>query len=500
MPDLATCSQREWEDRFPGLKRPSDASMDLTPIQEYEAATRKARASKHMPGCSSIAILDDQVLQVGSFGRADLEHDLPMGTDSIVRLYCLSKPMVATALLILVERGGCRLDDEVSKYLREFQDVRVCARKTNLQATPEDQRAKQKLTLRRLLTHSSGLGYGPVLGMDPSGPEEEAYAEIVRRCDGGKIKSLKELSEAIAALPLRFHPGEKYLYSYGLDIVGRVIEVISRKPLDRFLKEEIFDPLGMKDTGFSVPVGVAKKRLAALYATEENKEAMGEKAAKAAKHKSPLGTLVRVDGDRPERSAWVSGRSCPVLSGGGIMGQNRGGMVSTLADQACFYLMLLRGGRLSQTRRQILQPKTVEAMWGLDWLVKPSVVGRPCRDKGKLFGWHALGEIGIVKRPMRQHYPDFFELGEWGMAGAACTHVTVVPKRKLLILWFTQSLEGWPGWKEPVQNLWAAARQVALASSSVKAESSPSSAEESSKKRLRKPDSQAGAAKRRRTS
>jgi len=322
----------------------------------------------------------------------------------------------------------------------------------------------------------------------------------VRKCDGGQIKNLKELSRAIAALPLRFHPGEKYLYSYGLDIVGRVVEAISGKPLDRFLKAEIFDPLGMKDTGFSVPPGVAKKRLVALYATPENKEAMGAKADPAAvKHRSPLGTLVRVDGERPEQSAWVGGRSCPVLSGGGIMGQNRGGMISTLADQACFYLMLLRGGRLSQASRQILRPKTIEAMWGKDWLAQPSTVGRPCRDKGKLFGWHALGEIGIVKRPMRQHYPDFFELGEWGMAGAACTHVTVVPKRKLLCLWFTQTLEGWPGWKSPEQNLWTAAREVALASGPVEVIDS-STAREHAKKRAREAGAPTRSVKRRRTS
>lgn len=465
--DLGRCSAAELEAWLPGLRHPSrarDAGLDLAPLQRYEEATSRARALRHMPGCSSIAILDDQVLQVGSFGSADLEHGLPMATDSIVRLYCLTKPMVATGLMILVERGLCKLDDEVSKHLPEFKSARVCAKKTNLVCSPDDKPlAARSLTLRRLLTHSSGLGYAPSLGMDPSGPDEEAYAGITKQCDSGKIRSLEQLSKAVAALPLRFHPGERYMYSFGLDIAGRVIEVLSGKSLDRFLRMELFDPIGMKDTGYSVPPRVARKRMAALYATKENMQAIGEKPGLGAgTHKSPLGTLVRIDGQRPEHSAWVGKRSCPVFSGGGIMGQNRGGLVSTLADQARFYLMLLRGGRLSPKHKQILLPKTVELMWGSDWLCRPSAVGRKCRDKGTLFGWHALGEIGIVKRPMRKHYPDTFEFGEWGMAGAACTHVTVVPHRKLLCLWFTQTLEGWPGWKAPEQNLWSAAREVAL--------------------------------------
>lgn len=460
MPDLGTCSREEWNLALPGLKHPDESRWDLAPLQEYEAATRKMRSSKHVPGCCSIAILGDQVLHVGSFGQADLEHSLPMTTDSIMRLYCLTKPMIATALMTLVERGKCELDDPVEKFLPEFAGICVCANPSNLKATSQDHKTKRPLTLRRLLTHSSGIGYGAVLGSPAEDPAQEAYNDIVKGCDSGRIRSLKELSKEIAALPLRFHPGDKYYYSYGLDIAGRVIEVISGKPLDVFLKDHIFGPAGMCDTGFSVPPAVASTRLAALYATPENRDGMGERAPRGdVKHKTPFGTVVRVDGSRPTLSAWVKGRSCPVFSGGGIMGQNRGGMVSTLADQARFYLMLLRGGRLSPKHPQILKPATIEYMWSSDWLPNSNAVGRPCREGKQRFGWHALGEICVVKR--KGHYDQAWEeLGEWGMAGAACTHVTVVPKRKLLCLWFTQSLAGWPGWHAPEQNLWIATRKV----------------------------------------
>lgn len=437
--------------------------MDLSPMSDYEAATQKARRSKHVPGCSSIAIFRDQVLQVGSFGKADLEYGTEMSTDSCMRLYCLSKPMVATALMTLVEAGKCRLDDEVSKYIPEFKDIKVCAKPSQLQATAQDRKLKHKLTLRRLMTHCSGLGYGPVLGMDPAGAVEAAYAKVVECCDSGRIDTLKKLCEALAALPLRFQPGEKYFYSYGLDVIGRVIEVVSRKPLDQFLQETLFKPLGMRDTGFCVSPEKSKKQLTGLYASLHNKRSMGESiTADVVRHPAPCGTLVRVDGDRPDKSAWVSGRSCPVLSGGGIMGTNRGGLLSTVSDQTRFYMMLLRGGQLAPGYKRLLKPGTIEQMWSADWLTDKKAVGRTCRDGRKVFGWHALGETGIVHRPRRQIYPDFFQFGQWGMAGAACTHVTVDLKQRLLCLWFTQTLEGWPGWTaaDEKQNLWAAAKKV----------------------------------------
>lgn len=454
-------SPREWRRLLPGLKLPEEApaDIDLGPMCEYELHTRKARQSRHIPGCSSIAIQKDQVLQVGAFGWSDLEHGHPMGMDTIVRLYCLTKPMIATGLMMLVERGKCKLEDELSKYLPEFKGIRVCSKKGNLHCTPDDKPTERRLTLRRLLTHCSGLGYGAGLGMEPSGPEEAAYSQIPKDCDAGKIKNLAELCKRLAALPLRFQPGEKYFYSYGLDVAGRVIEVISGQRLDTFLKSEIFGPLGMRDTGFAVPPGVAKKRLAAAYSSPYDRKAMGLKPApRSLRHKSQLGTLVRVDGDRPEQSAWVAGRHCPVFSGGGLMGMNRGGMVSTILDQMRFYLMLVRGGQLSPEAKRLLKPKTIKEMWSSDWLTSPKTVGKICRDKGKQFGWHALGEIATVKR--LGTYPDVFEMGEWGMAGAAETHVTVNLRKQLLCLWFTQASEGWPGFKGPEQNLWLAANKV----------------------------------------
>jgi len=208
-----------------------------------------------------------------------------------------------------------------------------------------------------------------------------------------------------------------------------------------------------------VPPSVAKKRLAAVYSSPYDRKAMGLKLApRSLRHKSQLGTLVRVDGDRPEQSAWVAGRHCPVLSGGGLMGMNRGGMVSTIVDQMRFYLMLLRGGQLSPQTKRLLTPGTIKEMWTSDWLTSPKTVGKICRDKGKQFGWHALGEIATVKRPGT--YPEVFEMGEWGMAGAAETHVTVNLRKQLLCLWFTQATEGWPGFKGPEQNLWLAANKV----------------------------------------
>lgn len=477
MPNLTTCSQKEWDAALPGIARPAAAAAatggdaplaggrrraaKMAPLRAYEKAMRKQVQRGIIPGFCSIVIWGDQVLHVDAHGYADLERKSPMRTDTIVRLYCMGKSIVATALLLLVERGQCALEDDVASYIPAFAKTRVVAKPLNDAVSAEDRPPVGTLTLRRLLCHCSGLGYGKEFNYAPEGAAERSYHRLVLAVESGRVKNIAAFCDELAALPLRREPGAAFEYSYGLDVIGRIIEVVSGQPLDVFLEESLFRPLGMHDTGFSVPQDKLPQ-LAALYGSIGTARALREvPMSQQLPVGAPEWSLTRLDGQRPENSAWAMG-GCPVLSGGGLMGHNRGGLVSTLNDQARFFLMLARGGALPGGPR-ILKEETVRAMVGSDWLRMPECLGAPQTNTGLggvtaagLFGWNALGELGVNEKTGT---PDEFELHEYGYAGIAETFWSINPSRDLVILWFSQQVDN-RSWTSPAGNLWAAARRA----------------------------------------
>ena len=468
MPNLADCSDEELAAVLPGVSRGPlpGAAVDMAPLRAYQRAIRKRVDRGIIPGYCSLVLWRGTLLHADAYGCADLERQLPMRTDTLARLYCLSKAVTATALMLLVESGACALEDEVGKFIPAFRGLRVAAdaeaegdRFSPSGAAPAPPRP---VTLRRLLTHTSGLGYGKEFNLPPESPCERAYASLVEDVERGRVQSLGAFCERLAALPLRQAPGEDFRYSYGTDVVGRVIEVASGQSLDRFLEERLFGPLGMADTGFAVR-REALPRLAALYGSFETARALGEAGAGASPPACDW-TLTRLDGAEPAASAWLEGRHCAVLSGGGLMGHNRGGLVSTLNDQARFCLMLAGRGRLPGGPR-ILRESTVEAMVASDWLSLPTCLGRrPVATSttgvaaSGAFGWNGLCEIGVVADP-KELSPDAFELDEYGYGGAAETFWSVNPRRELVVLWFTQQVDN-RSWTAPAANLWIAARKA----------------------------------------
>jgi len=383
-----------------------------------------------------------------------------------MRLYCMGKSLVAAALMLLVERGRCALEDDVAKYIPAFGRARVAASLDSVGPSPEDRPVRAGLTLRRLLTHCSGLGYGKEFNLPPEGAAEESYAPIVSAVDSGEIRSLDAFCQALATrAPLRCDPGTRFDYSYGLDVLGRVVEVVSGRALDAFMREELFAPLGMVDTGFSVR-REALPRLATLYGSRDTAVALGALSPNAPAAEPPW-RLYALDGRRPEESAWAEGRSCPVLSGGGLVGHNWGGLVSSLNDVARFCLMLASGGVCPDGRR-LFREATVEEMTGHDWLRLPACLGVPqdstrgatgVTAKGP-FGWNAMGELGVVEGAPLDG--DAFELGEYGYGGIAETFWSVNPRRDLVVIWMTQQVDN-HSWSSPKANLWAAARQAVAA-------------------------------------
>jgi len=468
MPNLVDCSVLEWKSVLPGIARPCEriqSGVNLAPLKVYQKAIRRNVDRGFIPGFCSIVISGDQVLHVDAYGFADIERRSPMRTDTLVRLYCMGKSTVAVALMVLVEQGRCTLEDEVAKFIPEFKNVRVVADSSNDAASPNDLPVRQGLTLKQLLSHVSGLGYGKELALEPEIPAERSYQGLVQGVELGHVTSIRDFCARLASVPLRRQPGDGFEYSHGLDVIGRVIEVASGKPLDKFLEEALFQPLGMVDTGFCVPASKLP-RLAAIYGSIETAQRLNE-PSKNQKVEHPW-SLVRLDGGSPEDSAWAEGRHCPVFSGGGIMGHNQGGLVSTLNDQARFCLMLLSGGKIPGKSKddRLLQESTVREMVSKDWLtdclggqqVNDGGMSGVSASHGARVGWNALGELG-VEDDLSKLGPDAYEAAEYGYAGVAETFWSVNPKRNMVTLWFSQQVDN-HSWTSPEANLWIAGRKA----------------------------------------
>lgn len=433
------------------LPRVKDVSnLDMKHFEVYEKTLRKRVDAGKIPGFCSAVLYKGQLLHSDAYGMADPATKLKYGPDVMCRLYCMSKPFVGVGILILLDRGLLSIKDPVKKYLPCFKDVK----KTRSALKPKP------LTILHCLTHTGGLPYGVDFGQSHGGdPELKRCDPLVQRTESQEIKSLEQFVEELAQLPLSFEPGKEYHYSYSLDVLGRVIEVVSGMKLGDFLKKELFTPLGMTNTGFSFPLKKAKQ-LAALYCGAGSAKSLS-KVNSGVKKPIPRGkdALCRIDGLKPQDSRWCQGKSCLIQSGGGMMGHNQGGLVSTVNDCIRFLGMLASGGAFGGVR--ILREATVKRFCYTDLLPQVITSGQKQKANGTTFGWTAIGEMGVPlgprdKKPAEQ---DSFEIGEVGGGGAACTYWAINPSRDLAIAWFTQQMDNDPYVKEE-ENIYAAARKA----------------------------------------
>jgi CubicO group peptidase (beta-lactamase class C family) len=273
-----------------------------------------------LAGMVSLVARRGEVAHLAAFGRADVEAGTPMATDTIFRIYSMTKPIVSVALLTLYEEGRFQLDDPVSRFIPSWANLRVWS-----DGTPDSWTTtfpEREMQIRDLLTHTSGLTYGFM----NRHPIDALYRR--RGVEREGAANLQEMIDKLAELPLRFSPGSQWSYSVATDVCGYLCEVISGKPLDRFLAERIFEPLGMVDTGFWVPPDKVG-RLAANYAWTP---------------KDPLKLF-----DAPATSTYLS---VPTFLSGG------GGLVSTAHDYLRFAQMLANLGTLDGAR--VLGRKTVQ--------------------------------------------------------------------------------------------------------------------------------------------
>jgi methyl acetate hydrolase len=283
---------------------PSFSSAGLTTyLQEVTA-----RAD--VPGVVVAVVDKDGVVYHEAFGTMNASKKVPMGKDTIFNMASMTKPVTSVAIMMLVDQGKLKLDDDVAKYLPKYKDPVVITNFNAADATYQTRPAKRPITVRHLLTHTSGIGYGF------SSPIVAAIQQKAQR----EKRTISELD-----MPLLFDPGESWAYGASTRVLGSLVEAVSGEKLDAFLESRILRPLGMHDTAYSVP---------------------------AAKNSRVVSVSTRVDGKLVERPAPPTNAS-PVQGDGGLYG--------TAGDYAQFVKMLLNEGRAGSTR--ILSARSAKTMF-----------------------------------------------------------------------------------------------------------------------------------------
>jgi CubicO group peptidase (beta-lactamase class C family) len=338
-------------------------------------------------GIVTLLARDGKIIDSAAYGYADIEKKVPMRQDTIFRIYSMSKIITSVAAVILMEDGKFVLDDPVSKYIPELKDMKVMAGGTA--ESPALAAAQRPITIMHLLTHTSGLIY------DFDG--DDAIHQLYKNAHLWSGPDLKTFVEKVSKLPLKHQPGNAFTYGINTDVLGRLVEVASGKSFAEFLEERIFRPLGMKDTGFSVPEE-KRSRVARTYQHGE-----GGKFAEA-----------------PALLTNWTEAGMPIYSGGA-------GLFSTVGDYAIFAQMLLNRGRYGGA--QILGRKTVDLMTSDHTMSLP---GNPRATQPNGFGLgvevqHDLGFSSILGSP-----------GAFGWYGAATTYCRIDRNEKIVAIAFAQ--------------------------------------------------------------
>jgi CubicO group peptidase (beta-lactamase class C family) len=311
---------------------PVSVGVSAERLDKIEAMLQNAVASGEIPGAVALISRKGKIVFHKSFGMADNATQKEMTNDAIFRIASQSKAITATAVMMLWEEGKFQLDDPISKYIPEFKEPQILATFNEADSSYTTTPADKEITIRHLLTHTSGVGYGVIDG-DPRFTKIYAKAGITDAFTTENI-SIEENIKKLGLLPIHHHPGEKFTYSEGLDVMGYFIEIISGMPFDTFLRTRIFDPLGMDDTWFYLPEEKADRLVSVQQPTDDSWE------------KYPL---TFYDTDYPIHGAKT------FFSGGA-------GLSSTAKDYATFLQMYLNEGSYNGVR--LLSPTTIRSIMG----------------------------------------------------------------------------------------------------------------------------------------
>lgn len=310
---------------------PEVAGMSSARIDRIDGMLAKAVAEGEIPGAVALVARDGQVVYWKAHGIADPETQRPLERDAIFRIASQTKAVTSTAVMMLWEEGHFQLNDPVSRHIPAFADPQVLDTFDESDSTFTTVPASREITIRDLLTHSSGIGYG-VIDSDHRFRKMYAKAGVTDLFTTEPI-SIEESVMKLAALPLHHNPGEGWTYSEGLDVLGYFVEVISGTPFDEFLRTRLFEPLGMTDTAFYLRPEIADRLVA-----------VQQKTAESGWERYPV---TFYDPNYPVTGARR------FFSGGA-------GLSSTALDYATFLQMYLNGGAIGGTR--ILSRTTIDFM------------------------------------------------------------------------------------------------------------------------------------------
>jgi CubicO group peptidase (beta-lactamase class C family) len=352
------------------------------------AAMKRYVDGNLLAGISSAVLIGRDLVDVNCVGWADMEAQTPLRADHIFRVFSNTKLITSCAALLLFEEGRFGLDDPIEKFIPQLANRKVL--RPGATSLDDTEPAKQSITIRHLLSHSSGLSYG---FFDPGTTIFKAYSE---RGVHNPRTTLAEMVDVLAGLPLIYHPGTSWEYSIAIDVMARLVEVISGQTFDQFIQSRILDPFGMVDTGFVVPEK-NQSRLVAYYAGADLMDPMKPGLTRADNYPYPGAYLHPI------------GR----LNGGG-------GLVSTLPDMVALIRSLLPGGPT------LLKPETIALMMTNQlpdgqW-IRFAMLGE---QPGKA---HTLAG-GLIVNPTPFDHPD--SAGELYWGGVAGTQWWISPKRNM---------------------------------------------------------------------
>jgi len=374
--------------------RPEAVGMSSARLERIGAAVQQSIDDKRIVGAVTLVARHGHVVWFKAQGMMDREAGSPMQPDAMFRICSMTKPITSVAVMMLYEEGHFMLEDPISKYLPEFKNPKILVKP----ATGESYSipAQREITIRDLLRHTSGLTYH---WDDTIGPMYKAanVAHGLSPYDGTIGDSVGRL----AKVPLLFNPGDRWEYSLGVDVLGRLVEVVSGKPLDEFFRTRIFEPLGMKDTYF-YPPQEKLPRLATAYTYYPDKG------------------LNRFPDTPITEGSFIYSADYPyhgpkkLFSGGA-------GLTSTAADYARFSQMMLDDGNAGKTR--LLSRKSIE-------LMTQDQLGRISPDQGFGLGFGVEG----VKGPLA----ELGSPGEYNWGGFFYTAFSIDPKEQMIVIFMAQ--------------------------------------------------------------
>lgn len=381
---------------------PASVGMSVERLGRIDAAMEAEIRAGRKAGIVMLVARKGQVVHHKAYGMADVASGRTMQTDSMVRLYSMTKPVTSVALLTLYEQGKFQLTDPLDRYIPAFANLKVMAG-TRPDGSMLLEAPKRKPTIQDVFRHTAGFSYG--FG---NGPVDQLYQRA--GVDFDTMTSLKDMIEKLATVPLMYHPGERWVYSVAHDIQGYLVEHFSGKPFDQYVRDTILTPLKLTDMVFGVP----KTHLARYTATYAPKSGGGLDISENADGSPGKAATPPLDGGYARYTT---------IPFGGLS------LSGTAMAYAQFAQMLLNGGELDGAR--ILSRKTVELMTTnhLPPTI-PSIGGGA--DNGVGYG---LG-VSVVTNPAREGVID--SVGQFGWAGAASTKVFIDPKEEMVVVVLTQ--------------------------------------------------------------